>query len=109
MDILTCKKKGKGMSSDQIEDIKHVFMQALVTSRFIDVALGRLMYLCDNCDDYIVKQFVGKYDQFPRHMAIMDILYNYLVLPNESIFKELKHIPLVKERLNYINTVIVTN
>lgn len=94
------------MSHNDVENIKHIFRQGVFTSYLIEAALEsrETVFKCTN--DPMMCFFDKNCNKFTSHMAAIDILYNYLVLPKELIFKKLYKIPSEKEKIDSINNAL---
>ncbi len=91
------------LSANEIKNIKHIFTQALFINHLTEVAIEKSGVIFKDSNDPYSKFFDEKNKQFTTHMAVINILYNYLVLPKELIFKELSKIPSEKVKLDCIN------
>ena len=91
------------ISTNEIENIKHIFRQAFFINHLTEAAIEKRDIIFKGSQDLCSKFLDEKNKQFTTHMAVINILYNYLVLPKELIFKELEKIPSEKIKLDDIN------
>jgi len=81
------------MTIEQIENTKHIFRQALFVYHLTNAALKHKDCLFKLDDDPLSNFFAEHCNEFSAHMAVINVLYNFLVLPQEIIFEELNRNP----------------
>lgn len=81
------------LTKEQIENAKHIFRQALFVYHLTNAALKHRNLLFNADNDPLSKFFAEHCNEFSAHMAVINVLYNFLVLPQEIIFAELNRNP----------------
>ena len=101
------------MTTEQIENTKHIFRQALYLYYLTNVAINHSEHLFQLNSDHISKFFAENCKKFSTHMAVINTLYNFLVIPREIIFNEFNKNPAmkpilrdIKHKLKNISTII---
>ena len=81
------------MDIEQKENIKHIFRQALFVYHLINVALDQRDSLFKLYNDPLSNFFAEHCNEFSAHMAVINVLYDFLALPQEFLFAELNRNP----------------